>query len=179
MQFIVFLFLILINTYLLRNIMRANNSNIVLYKIYAKNYWNIFILLFSILYFIYNGMEIYEIIENKSIVSYINNLEKFELITFLLWIILVTGLFISSLLLLFMKSIIINDTILLTDGIFRIDTIRKIEKNNKIIKIYLKKSSPYALLGYKTFKVKENEIEDVFNYLNNRINNSEIRVNGI
>ena len=38
----------------------------------------------------------------------------------------------------------------------------------KILKV-LKKNDVYALLGYKTFIVKDNKIDDVYNFLNNKI----------
>jgi NhaP-type Na+/H+ or K+/H+ antiporter len=138
------------------------NNNIVLYKIKAKNYLHKFVLVLSLSYFIYNGIDIYEIIKNgKNII----NINKFYLLIFILTIVLL----IVTLSLLFMKSKITNNLIILGDGIFKIDEINNIEKENKKIKIYFRKSIPYALLGYKTFVVKEDEVDEIFNLIKNKI----------
>jgi hypothetical protein len=124
----------------------------------------------GILFYIYNGIGIYDIIKDNSITFILYNIDKFYFINSIISIIIISILFVSSLRLLFMKSIITDDLIILSDGLFKIETIRKIEKSNKnTIKILLKKKSPYAVFGYKIFKVNKNNIEEIFNYINEKI----------
>jgi hypothetical protein len=118
------------------------------------------------MYFIYNGLDVYEIIKNR---ANIINIDKFYLIIYIINIITLIVLSIVTLSLLFMKSKITNDLIILSDGIFSINEIKNVEKEHKKIKIYLKKSTPYALLGYKTFTVKEDEADEIFNLIKGKI----------
>jgi hypothetical protein len=146
------------------------NTNNTLYIIRAKNYFHIMFLIFSILYFLYIGMDFYDGIVKNGMVINLKNTNYFNLIMLLVNIIVIFVLFISSLILLFMKSCINDEYIILSDGIFKISMINKVEKikNNKI-KIYLKKNSPFALLGYKIFIVKKNEHDDIYSFINNNI----------
>jgi hypothetical protein len=74
-----------------------------------------------------------------------------------------------TLFLLFAKSIIVDDIIILSDGIFKIDAIKSVEMNNKRIKIYLKKNSVYAPFGNKEFIANDKNINEIYDYINNKI----------
>jgi len=170
MQLLAFILFIYMNFYIIKIAKRNKMAKNILYFVRAKNYSNIFFSLFSILYFIYIGIDIHDNIIKNGIHFNLDTIDIFNFIILIVSLITIFILFISSLILLFMKSVIYDDSIILSDGVFKMDTIKKVEKiKDNNIKIYLKKYSPFALLGYKTFYVNKNELDIIYDYISNGI----------
>ena len=166
-----FVFIIVLLIFIFMNfsiIIFAKNAKIgnskMLYSIHSKNIWNKFILCSLLLNFIINIIDVYELFENE-----IYQINIFPLIIFLINCILSIVLLISTIILLCFKSKICDDTIISSEGIFKISTIKKIEKDKNIIKVFFKKYSPYALLGYKSFIVRENNIDEIYDFIYSKI----------
>ena len=152
--------IIIIKTYIENKL----KKHITLYRIRTKNIFNILCLLGSLFLIFFYGIIIYKnIINNQKISEIINILESFTLV-FLSLI-----LFTCSLILLCLKSIIVNELIILSDGIFKIENVKNIERKNKSIKLYFKKHTVFAIFGYKNIYTDENTIDELYNYLNNKI----------
>ena len=162
MAFIVFQIIILFrNLDLLAN-KNKFKENEILFRIRSRNIKNIFTIIFCLLLFI---QRVYELFTVENI-----NFEHFFSILYVITTIMFIPLFLTSFKLLFMEGAIIGNILYSNEGVFNIEEIRSINRLNKN-KLYvsLKKANKYAINGTKIFKVKEEEMIQIMEYINEKI----------
>ena len=169
--------LVLLNFYAIRNY----NKFIILnekskYSIYPTN---VFLKLFLVYVILLIGYDIWDFIDilvlQKKIISF-QSAKVFDIIMFIIDRMKILGIIvfiISTIYILTRRSIITENFIITRYGAYNITDLSSvfIEKNN-IIRYELKNKTPcanLAIISLKKFKTLDNETQEIFNYLKNKI----------
>lgn len=140
---------------------KSIDKNNIKFKIRTRNFKNIFYIIICSL-FLFRNIE-------KIVNQDIDFLQFFSQLYFVTTILFIP-LLISFIKLLFIESIITDDMIISNEGVFKMAEIQNINKlDERKLYIALKHANQYAINGTKVFKVKEEEIFKIVNFINSRI----------
>ncbi|GHV07854.1 hypothetical protein FACS189485_18690 [Spirochaetia bacterium] len=162
-------FYIIYNISILKSHEKIRKSEeIIVFRIYSKNGWNIFILIALLLGLLYSIIDS-AVMDQINTFSFGKSGIFFIILNIIMFIEYIIAI-ITIISLFFKKNVIIDKKIYLNNGVFDMKNVKSVKKfNNNGIRIYVKNKTGFALFVYKEFKVKEDERENIIEYINKNI----------